>query len=166
MDAIHSAGARARNWLRVSFLDNLENNLKSLESREEADPAAERRRESDQHNARAIAPWAEKLKNGDFAKKLMQQATRAGFQLRTKIHIAWIGSALRLEGRQQRLELQPTPDGVVAVMFRDDQEVRRKRVELESDPESLVREWIPMIEERKRAEDEAARAGAALLEEI
>jgi hypothetical protein len=150
----------------VSFLDNLENNLKSLESSDEADFAVHRRRESDQHHARAVAPWAEKLKNGDFAKKLMQQATRAGFQLRTKVHIAWIGPALRLEGRKQRLELQPTRDGVVAVMFRENEEVRRRPVDLESDPESLVREWIPMIEERKRIEDEAARADAALLEEI
>lgn len=150
----------------MSFLDNLENNLKSLESRDEADTRVHRRRESDQHRVRAIAPWAEKLKNGDFARKLMQQATRAGFQLRTKIHIAWIGPVLRLEGRQQRLELQPTPDGVVAVMFRGEEEVRRKPVDLESDPESLVREWMPMLEERKRIEDEQARAGEALLEEI
>jgi hypothetical protein len=150
----------------VSFLDNLENNLKSLESRDDADATVDRRRESDRHNARAIAPWAEKLKNGDFAKKLMQQATRAGFQLRTKIHIAWIGPALRLEGRQQRLELQPTPEGVVAVMFGGDKEVRRKPVDLASDPESLVREWMPMIEERKRIDDEAARAGEDLLQEI
>jgi hypothetical protein len=150
----------------VSFLDNLENNLKSLESQDQADTTVHRRRESDQHYARAIAPWAEKLKNGDFAKKLMQQATRAGFQLRTKVHIAWIGPTLRLEGRQQRLELQPTPDGVVAAMFRGDEEVRRKPVDLASDPEPLIREWIPMIEERKRIEDEAARADAALLEEM
>lgn len=150
----------------MSFLDNLENNLKSLESRDEADPSIHRRRESDQDRARALAPWAEKLKNGEFAKKLMQQATRAGFQLRTKIHIVWIGPTLRLEGRQQRLELQPTPDGIVAVMFRGDEEVRRKPVDLGSDPESLVREWIPLVEERKRLEDEQARAGAALLEDI
>ena len=150
----------------MSFLDNLENNLKSLESRDEADTSNHRRRESDQDRARAVAPWAEKLKNGEFAKKLMQQATRAGFQLRTKIHIVWIGPTLRLEGRQQRLELQPTPDGIIAVMFRGDEEVRRKPVDLASDPESLVREWIPLVEERKRLEDEQARAGAALLEEI
>ena len=150
----------------MSFLDNLENTLKSLESRDEADSTLQRRRESDRHNARAVAPWAEKLKNGDFVKKLMQQATRAGFQLRTKVHIAWIGPALRLEGRQQRLELQPTPDGVVAVMFGGDKEVRRTPVDLASDPENLVREWMPMIEERKRIDDEAARAGEDLLEEV
>jgi len=150
----------------VSFLDNLENNLKALESRDEADSTVQRRRESDRHNARAIAPWAEKLKNSEFVKNLMQQATRAGFQLRTKVHITWIGPVLRLEGRQQRLELQPTPEGVMAVMFGDAREVRRKPVDLASDPESLVREWIPMIEERKRIEEEAARAGEDLLEEI
>ena len=149
----------------MSFLDNLENNLKSLESRDEADTTVHRRRESDQNRARAIAPWAEKLKNAEFTKKLMQQATRAGFQLRTKIHITWIGPALRLEGRQQRLELQPTPSGVVAVLFRGNEEVQRKPVDLDSDPETLVREWAPMVEERKRIEEEQARATAALLEE-
>ena len=149
----------------MSFLDNLENNLKSLESRDETDPTVHQRRESDQHRARAIAPWAEKLRSGEFAKKLMQQATRAGFQLRTKVHIAWIGPVLRLEGRQQRLELQPTTGGVVAVMFRDDAEVQRKPVDLDSDPETLVREWAPMLEARKRVDDERARASAALLEE-
>jgi len=149
----------------VSFLDNLENNLKSLESRDETDTTVHRRRESDEHRARAIAPWAEKLKNGEFAKKLMQQATRAGFQVRTKVHIAWIGPVLRLEGRQQRLELHPTPSGVVAVMFREAEEVQRKPVNLDSDPEMLVREWAPMLEERKRIDDEQARATAALLEE-
>lgn len=150
----------------MSFLDNLENNLKSLESSGEADPTDQRRRESDQHRARAIAPWAEKLKNGEFAKKLMQQATRAGFELRTKVHIAWIGPALRLEGRRQRLELQPTPDGIVAAMFRDDEEVRRKPIDLAGDPELLVREWMPMIAERKRVDDEAARAAQDLVEEM
>jgi hypothetical protein len=149
----------------VSFLDNLENNLKSLESRDEADGTVHRRRESDQNWARAIAPWAEKLKNSEFTKRLMQQATRAGFQLRTKVHITWIGPTLRLDGRQQRLELQPTPSGVVAVMFRGNEEVERKPVNLDDDPETLVREWTPMVEERKRIEEEQARASAALLEE-
>ena len=62
----------------MSFLDNLENNLKSLESSEEADAADARRRESDQRQRKAAGPWAERLRNGEFSKKLMQQATRAG----------------------------------------------------------------------------------------
>lgn len=149
----------------MSFLDNLENNLKSLESREEADITQHQRRDSDRHHARAIAPWLEKLKNGEFAKKLMQQAARAGFQRRTKVNIVWIGSTLRLEARNQRLELRPAADGVSAVILRDNQEVLTRPVDLDGDPEPLIREWMPLIEERKRLDDDAARAAAELNEE-
>jgi hypothetical protein len=165
MDAIHAAAGDARNWREVSFLDNLENNLKSLESREEADITQDRKRDFDRHQARAIAPWFEKLKNSEFTKKLMQQATRAGFQRRTKVHIVWIGSTLRFEARNQRLELRPAADGVSAVILRDAQEVLRRPVNLDGDPEALIGEWMPLVEERKRVDDEAARAALELDEE-
>ena len=138
----------------MSFLDNLENNLKSLESREEANPEDARRRESDRNLARASAPSAERLKNGQFSKTLMQMATQAGFRIRTKVHIAWIGTTLRLEARNQRLELRPSPEGVDSVILRDGQEVRRARVDLEGSPEPLLREFMPLVEERKRHEQE------------
>ena len=51
----------------MSFLDNLENSLKSLESSEEAAESRQReqdRRQSERSRALATAPWAEKLKNG------------------------------------------------------------------------------------------------------
>lgn len=160
MDPRRATARDARNWRKVSFLDNLENNLKSLESREEADITQHQRRDSDRDHARAIAPWLEKLKNGEFTKKLMQQATRAGFQRRTKVHIAWIGSTLRFEARNQRLELRPAADGVSAVILRDNQEILRRPVNLDGDPEALIGEWMPLVEERKRLDDEAARAAA------
>ena len=46
----------------MSFLDNLENNLKSLESQEEGKESAERSRrarDAERANAQAAAPWAE-----------------------------------------------------------------------------------------------------------
>lgn len=148
----------------MSFLDNLENNLKALESRDEARPGDARRRDADLSLARAAGPWAERLRNGDFTKKLMQQATRAGFQLRTKVHIAWIGTTLRLEARNQRLELRPTPEGIMAVTLKDGEEIARRMVDPEVDPEALMQDWLPLVEERKRLDDEAARSAAEIEE--
>ena len=96
----------------MSFLDNLENNLKSLESAEQNRDEAERRgraRENERAEALAAAPYAEELKKGPFAAELLKQAARIGFSMRTKVHIAWIGTTLRLEARDRRLELRPTP---------------------------------------------------------
>jgi hypothetical protein len=54
----------------VSFLDNLENNLKALESRDEKDPATLAREAAAREAARSvalqIAPHAEALRNGPF----------------------------------------------------------------------------------------------------
>src|SRR5208337_986981 len=101
----------------MSFLDNLENNLKSLESQEEGKDAAERlqrARDSARASAQAAAPWAEELKKGPFTAELLKQAARIGFSMRTKVHVAWLGTTLRLEARERRLELRPTANGVVA----------------------------------------------------
>ena len=71
----------------MSFLDNLENNLKSLESAEQAQDEAERRhknREAELAQARAAAPHADALKNGPFTAELLKQASRIGFSMRTK----------------------------------------------------------------------------------
>src|SRR5436305_11355269 len=111
----------------MSFLDNLENNLKSLESREEGNESAEqqqRQRERDRAQAQAAAPYAEELKKGPFTAELLKQAARVGFEKRTKVHIAWLGSTLRLEARERRMELRPTASGVVAAQIEGGQEVR------------------------------------------
>jgi len=44
----------------------------------------------------------------------MQLATRAGFSRRTKVNFIWLGTTLRLEARGSKLELRPTPQGIVA----------------------------------------------------
>lgn len=133
--------------MKVSFLDNLENNLKALESREEGGLDQSRRREAERERALAIAPWAERLKSSSFTAALMQQATVAGRQRRIKVNLLWIGTALRLEARNQRLELQPEPDGVTAVFLRDNEEISRHPVDLDSDPQKLVAEWMPLLDE-------------------
>lgn len=129
----------------MSFLDNLENNLKSLESREEGNDAAalERRaRERERANAQAAAPHAEELKKGPFTAELLKQATRVGFEKRTKVHIAWLGSTLRLEARERRLELRPGATGIQAVYLEDGNETRSEPLDLKSSAEDLVRRWL------------------------
>ena len=129
----------------MSFLDNLENNLKSLESQEEGKESAERQqraREQQRANAQAIAPYAEQLKQSPFTAGLLTQAARVGHAMRTKVHVAWLGTTLRLEARERRLELRPTAQGIAAVYLEDGREIRTIPLDLESDPESLVKQWL------------------------
>jgi hypothetical protein len=129
----------------MSFLDNLENNLKSLESREEGNESADqqrRARERDRAQAQASAPFADELKKGPFTAELLKQSARVGFEKRTKVHVAWLGSTLRLEARDRRLELRPTADGVVAVYLEDGREVRSEPLDLTGSAEALIRAWL------------------------
>jgi hypothetical protein len=140
----------------MSFLDNLENNLKALESRDEGGLDESRRRDRDRELAVAAAPWAERLKREPFAQTLMQQATVAGRQRRTKVNLMWIGTTLRLEARGHRLELRPGPKGVSAVFLKGPEEVRQELVDLAGDPQKLTSEWMMVLDEQKRIDDEQA----------
>lgn len=125
----------------MSFLDNLENNLKSLESREESNDAVQqqrRTRERERAEAQAAAPYAEELKKGPFTAELLKQAARVGFEKRTKVHVAWLGSSLRLEAREQRLELRPTASGVHAIY----PDGRAEAVDLNGNAEAFIRAWL------------------------
>src|SRR5690242_17644955 len=129
----------------MSFLDNLESNLKSLESQEEGREAAERQRRDRERNragTQAAAPYAEERKKGPYTQELLKQAARVGFALRTKVHVAWLGSNLRLEARDRRLELRPTPAGIVAVYLENNRETRTEPLDLEGSPENLLRDWL------------------------
>lgn len=115
----------------MGFLDRLEEGVKGAESREEAAAEGEReqeQRENERARARAAAPWAEKLRNSPFTAELLRQVTRIGHSRRVKVHMAWIGVPpyLRLEAREKRLELRPTPKGIVAGFFEDGNEVRTR----------------------------------------
>jgi hypothetical protein len=129
----------------MSFLDNLENNLKSLESREEGREASDRRqraRDSERAQAQAIAPFAEQLKKSPFTAEVLTHAARVGHSMRTKVHVAWLGNTLRLEARDRRLELRPTVTGIVAVSIENGNEVASKPLDLTANPEELIREWL------------------------
>jgi hypothetical protein len=133
----------------MSFLDNLENNLKALEPLDVGGLDDRKRREAERERAMAAAPWAERLKSSPYVGKLMRDLTRAGFARRMKVHFVWIDRTLRLESMDQRLELMPTPDGIEAV-FPD----RRVSVDLEGEPDALIREWLEILD-RKRQEKSA-----------
>ncbi len=129
----------------MSFLDNLENNLKTLESAEEGKESAERQqraREQERASAQAVAPYAEELKKSPFTAGLLTQAARVGHSVRVKVHVAWLGPTLRLEARDRRLELRPTAAGIVAVYLDNGREEHTEPLDLAGDPETLVRQWL------------------------
>lgn len=127
----------------MSFLDNLENSLKSLESREERDPAEQERREEKRNLRLAAAPWAEKLKAAPFTQALFEQATLAGHRLRTKVYMSWFDDVLALQAKERKLELRPTPDGIVAAFIESDRAETLQPVDLEGDPAALIGQWLP-----------------------
>jgi hypothetical protein len=130
----------------MSFLDNLENNLKALESREQKDPEALAReaaaREANRSLALAIAPYSEALRNGPFKDGLLTACRELGHRRRMLVRPVWVESMLRLEAGSKRLELRPTPNGVLAVTFIDGKEQESTPIDLSSDPVKLAEKWL------------------------
>jgi hypothetical protein len=132
----------------MSFLDNLENNLKALESTESDGLEDQKRREANKRDAIAAAPWAEKLKSSPWVAKFMRDLTRAGFSRRTKINFAWIDRVLRAEAVDERLEIIPTPKGIDAA-WAD----RRIPVDLADEPDKLIQEWLSVVDRKRKERD-------------
>jgi hypothetical protein len=130
----------------MSFLDNLENNLKALESREERDPKALERQAVARAAARSvaleIAPHAEALRNGPFKDGLLIACRDIGHRKRILVRPVWMDSTLRLEAGPKKLELRPTPEGVLAVSFIDGKEQASTLIDLSSDPVKLAENWL------------------------
>jgi hypothetical protein len=130
----------------MSFLDNLENNLKALESRTEKDPEALAReaaaREAARSMALEIAPFAEALRNGPFKDGLLTACRDIGHRKRTLVRPVWVDSTLRLEAGAKKLELRPTPSGVLAVFFDGGTELESAPIDLSSDPAKLAAKWL------------------------
>jgi hypothetical protein len=105
----------------MSFLDNLESNLKALESRNERDPEALAREAAAREAARSvalqIAPHAQALRKGPFKDGLLTACRDIGHRRRILVRPVWVDSTLRLEAGVKKLELRPTPSGVLAVFF-------------------------------------------------
>jgi hypothetical protein len=145
----------------MSFLDSLENNLKALEGHEAPGLEDHQRRESERRRTAAAAPWADQLKRSPFTPALMQTATRAGFQIRTKVNFVWIGTTLRLEALDYRLELRPAADGIAVVYMKGAVEIKTQRIDLSGKPEAILSEWIALVEAQKKEHQAAAAASLA-----
>jgi hypothetical protein len=137
----------------MSFLDNLENNLKALESREEKDPAKQKeeqdRRQSERQSALAAAPVADALKNGPFTEKLLVACRTLGHQQRIMVRFTWLESTLRLEAKERRLDLKPTAKGVEAAFYEDNELKTQQLLTLKEDPEELARQWLSAWQARE-----------------
>jgi hypothetical protein len=131
----------------MSFLDNLENNLKALESREERDPEKikrdQERREAEKNAQQRIAPYAELLRNAPFTQSLLTECRTVGHGLRVLVQFTWIGDKLRLDAKTKRMELTPTPEGIVAVYSVNGAEVGNEKVDpAKTDPKVLAARWL------------------------
>jgi hypothetical protein len=128
----------------MSFLDNLESNLKNMEAvgeREDA-PGAKNRREADRAARIALQPFVEKLRKSPFTDRLLRAAHLESFRIRARITAVWIGDMLRLELPGKRLELIPSPSGVKAQETLNGVPAEPVAVDFESDPAELLKHWL------------------------
>ena len=131
----------------MSYLDNLENNLKALENQEERDPEKvkreQERREAERTSALLRAPHVEALKKSPFTSELLTQCRTIGHGQRVLVQFTWIGETLRLDAKTKRLELVPTAEGIIAVYSLDGQETKRAKVDpATDDAAALARHWL------------------------
>ena len=131
----------------MSFLDNLENNLKALESQEEKDPEKvkrdKERREAERNAALARAPHVEALKSSAFTSALLTECRTIGHGQRVLVKFTWIGETLRLDAKNKRLELTPSPEGIMAIISEDGAEISRIIVDPnKDDAPTLARHWL------------------------
>jgi hypothetical protein len=131
----------------MSFLDNLENDLKALESREEKDPEKlkreHERREADRTAALLRAPHREALKNSPFTSELLTQCRAIGRGQRVLVQFVWLGETLRLDANTKRMELTPTAEGITAVFSLNGEEVGRAIVDPKvDDAAAIARRWL------------------------
>jgi hypothetical protein len=131
----------------MSFLDNLENNLKALESREEKDPEKlkreQERREADRTAAMLRAPHADALKNSPFTLELLTQCRTIGHGQRVLVQFTWLAETLRLDAKTKRLELTPTAEGILAIFSLNGEETGRATVDPQiDDAAELAKRWL------------------------
>src|SRR5580698_571590 len=121
----------------MSFLDNLENNLNALERIEEKDPEKVRRdqerREVERDAALLRAPYVDALKSSAFTSELLTQCRTIGHGQRVLVQFVWIGETLRLNAKNKRMELIPSPEGIIAVLSIDGLEMARTTVDPQKD---------------------------------
>jgi hypothetical protein len=131
----------------MSYLDNLENNLKALENQEERDPMnvkrEQERREAERSAALLRAPYVEALKTSPFTLELLTQCRAIGHQQRVLVQFTWLGEALRLDAKAKRMLLTPTSEGITAVFSVDGNETGRSNVDPRvADAGELAKRWL------------------------
>jgi len=131
----------------MSFLDNLENNLKALENQEERDPEKvkreQERREAERAAALLRAPHVEALKNSPFTLELLTQCRAIGHGQRVLVQFTWLGETLRLDAKEKRLQLAPTAEGITAVFSVNGEVTGRANVDPQvDDAAALARRWL------------------------
>lgn len=128
----------------MGFLDDLENTLKNAErgAEREDEKSAIVSRAAEMEAIRAAAPNAEALRKGQWTQDLLTQCVTLGHGQRMRVGMAWIGTTLRLEAREKRMDLCPTPTGIQAVFSADGVETGREPVDLSADPGALARKWL------------------------
>lgn len=131
----------------MSYLDNLENNLKALENQEERDPQKvkreQERREAERSAALLRAPYVDALKNSPFTSELLTQCRTIGHQQRVLVQFTWLGETLRLDAKTKRMTLSPTSEGITAVFSVDGDETGRATIDpAVEDAGELARRWL------------------------
>lgn len=130
----------------VSFLDNLENNLKALETADARDPETLARQQAERaaakDAARLAAPHAAALKSSPFTNALLTSARAIGHAQRTMVRFHWRDTTLILEAKDKKVELRPTAKGVVAVYFEGGEEKRTEPLNLKMKAETFARAWL------------------------
>jgi hypothetical protein len=126
----------------MGFLDNLENNLKALESREEVQTNAAERRNADRRSAIEEQPYADALKASPFTEKLLVAAREIGHKKRLLVRFTWLGTTLRLEAGDRKLDLKPTPKGIVSIATVNGEVAAPKALKLDGSPEKLLNAWL------------------------
>ena len=131
----------------MSFLDNLENDLKALENREEKDPEKvkreQERREADRTAALLRAPHAEVLRTSPFTSELLTQCRAIGHAQRVLVQFTWIGENLRMDAKAKRMELGPTAEGITAVLSLNGEQIDQFTVNPEvDDAAALAKRWM------------------------
>ena len=86
-----------------------------------------------------IGPHAEALRNGPFKDGLLTACREIGHRRRILVRPVWIDSTLRQEAAAKKLDLRPTPSGVLAVFFEGDRELDSTPIDLSSDPVNIGR---------------------------
>jgi len=133
----------------VGFAENLENDLKNLESAQERDPAARLRqaeaRQAERAAALAAQPHAQQLRNSPFTADLLNQVSLAGRSRRVPVRITWLGQTLKLQARDHLFELRPTPAGVEGRFLRGPAEVEKFTVDFSGSPEALAQRWLTVV---------------------